>query len=204
MRIDLNLAKEPSRNRSIFWLATAACYLVAFVALVLVLSRSASVGADTETLKVEADKQTKTIEQLEQQLEEIRKQKSEAVFTPADRAALDEARVLINQKSFSWTRLFNDIEPFVPNDARLTAISVNGIEGEGAGRVVSMTIQGAGRSFDQMGQFIASLDKSGGRFSAEPISTSPNDSQTEYSFTISVRYRPGIGASRVETEGADG
>lgn len=203
MHIELNLAKEPFRNRSVFWLAMAAGYLVALTALLVVLTYAGAVGADTEELRAEAATQQETIAELERRVEEIKQERSTAVFTPEDRQALDDARLLINKKTFSWTRLFNDLEPFVPRDAKLTNIAINSIEGDGASRVVTMTIAGRGKSFSQMGAFIANLDGSGGRFSAEPVSNGPDQQSQEFMFTINVRYRPGVSVAPAQ-EGANG
>ena len=199
MRINLNLAKAPFRNRSLFWLAVTAGYLVAFTALALVLARAGEVGASTEELRIKAGEQREEIAALESRIEEIRTERSAAVFTPADRQALDDARALINEKSFSWTKLFNDLQQHVPGGARLTSIAVEDISGDGAGKVVEMTIQGRGRSFGQMGELIANLDSTGGRFAAEPVTNGPDPQTPEYVFTVMVRYRPGtIAAEPVE------
>ena len=195
MRIDLNLAREPFRNRSVFWLAVTAGYLVAFTALALVLAYAGEVGADTEELRIKADEQRVEIEALERRIEEIKTERTAAVFTPADRQALDDARILINEKSFSWTKLFNDLQPHVPGGTRLTSIAVEKISGEGAAKVVEMTIQGQGKSFGQMGEFIASLDSAGGRFAAEPVTNGPDQRTPDFVFTITVRYRPGVVAA---------
>lgn len=197
MRIELNLAKEPFRNRSMFWLGMTAALLVAFTALALVVARAAHVGADTETLRDERSKQEKTIADLDARLKEITDANEHAIFSDADRVALDDARELLNERSFSWSRLLSDLEPAVPKDARLSSIAIVNMSGDGAERVVKLGITGRGKSFSQMALFINNLDQSGGRFAAEPVSNGEADKGAEFDFTVAVTYRPGIGAAPV-------
>jgi Tfp pilus assembly protein PilN len=192
MRIDLNLATEPYRNRSMFWLATTAGYLIAIVALIVVAARAADVGASTVELRDELVRQEKTITELESQIEQIKQDKGKTVFLPEDREALDDARRLIVRRSFSWSRLLGDLEGYVPAKARLDSITIDRMTGEGQGLVVDMVIQGHGQSYAQMGEFIARLDASAGRFNAEPIQTQREDDTSEFAFSVSVKYRPGI------------
>jgi Tfp pilus assembly protein PilN len=192
MRIDLNLATEPFRNRSMFWLATTAGYLVAIVALIVVAARAADVGASTVELRDELARQEKTITELESQVEQIKQDKGKTVFLPQDREALDDARRLIVRRSFSWSRLLGDLEGYVPARARLDSITIGQMTGEGSGLVVDMVIQGHGQSYAQMGEFIARLDASAGRFVAEPIQTERDEETSEFKFSVSVQYRPAI------------
>jgi Tfp pilus assembly protein PilN len=194
MRIDLNLAGSPFRNRSLFWLGMAAASLVAFTAFALVVVRAATVGADAQTLKAERAEQQRTIEELESRVHDIEDAEAHAIFSSGDRRALDDARILLNQRSFSWTRLFTDLEPTVPRDVRLTQIALSDMAGEGAGRVVKLSITGHGKSFGQMAEFIANLDQTGGRFSADPVENGLAKDETEFEFTVDVTYRPAIGS----------
>src|SRR4051812_16034624 len=114
MRIDLNLAKDPFRNRSLFWLGMTAALLVALTAFLLATTRAATVGAETSRLQDEVRTQEETIKTLEGQIGEISDAKANAVFSDDDRRALDDARTLLNERSFSWSRLFADLEPYVP------------------------------------------------------------------------------------------
>lgn len=192
MRIDLNLANDPFRNRSMFWLGMAAAMLVAFTAFALVVVRAAHVGADTESLKSERTQQEKTIAELDSRVNEITDLRAHAIFSNADRQALDDARVLLNQRSFSWSRLFSDLEPLVPKDVRLTSITLTDMSGEGANRVVRLAIDGHGHAFADMATFIQQLDQTGGRFTAEPVENGEAKEEGDFDFSIVVRYRPAL------------
>jgi Tfp pilus assembly protein PilN len=194
MRIDLNLAREPFRNRSLFWLATTAAYLVAFVALVVVIGRAADVGASTVEQRTEIKEQEKTIAELEQRIREIRAEQAGQVFLPQDREALDDARHLVVRRSFSWSRLLNDIEGHVPARARLDSIEITELTGEGANLFVEMVISGHSQTYAGMGEIIASLDRTAGRFSAEPRQIERDEDTGEFAFDITVTYRPSVAA----------
>lgn len=203
MRIDLNLARQPFRNRSIFWIVMGAAFLVAGATLLAVLARMATVGADTASMRDKVEKQERTIGDLEARLAELKREKGLAVFSDLDRKQLDEARLIINQRSFSWTRLLGDLERTMPGATRVTSIDVVSMEGEGAGRVITLSLSGKAHDFNQLTALLASFDKSGGRFTAEPVVNGPSDDASEYEFTVLLSYRPDIAVPEpVETAAA--
>jgi Tfp pilus assembly protein PilN len=197
MRTDLNLAKDPFRNRSLFWLGLTAAYLVAFMALVVVVARAAHVGADTEALRDKRAEQLKTIEQLESRVGEISDVQAHTVFSEGDRRALDDARELLTERAFSWSRLLSDLEPNVPAGAKLSGIEIAETETETAGaeRVIVLRIQGRAKDFGQLSQFIANLDRTGGRFRAEPLENGLAGEGSEFEFSLEARYRPNVGTA---------
>ncbi len=197
MHIDLNLAKNPFRNRSLFWLGMTAVLLIALTAFLLVVTRAAGVNTDTGTLREQLDKQEATIKDLESHVDEIQNAKASTVFSDVDRRALDDARKLLVQRSFSWSRLFGDLEPNVPTNVKLTAIEVEDFAGDGPNRTATLLIKGRGKDFGQLSAFMANLDATGGRFAADPVSNGPvNDSQ-DFEFSLLVRYRPFVGVEPV-------
>ena len=195
MRIELNLARDPFRNRSVFWLGMAAAFLVAITALAVVVTRAAHRSADKAGLRDEIAEQEKTLKSLQSQMDEITTVQGQAVFSNGDRRALDDARELLNQRIFSWSRLLGELEPSVPTKARITSIAITDVAGEGADRVVTLSIEGRAKEFGQLGEFLANLDRTGGRFDADPLSNGPDEQTGEYTFTLTARYRPALGAS---------
>lgn len=192
MRIDLNLSREPFRNRTAFWLVVSSAYALVLITLVVVLARAGAVGADTEALNEEVTKQAAVITDLEARIAEMKAAQSRALFTDADRRALDEARGLLERKSVGWTRLLGDLEPYVPVRSKLTNIEIVGFEGSGSSLVVRLQVSGTGRDIDQMTTFLARLDGSGGKFAAEPIENGPVPESSDFTFTIEVKYRPSV------------
>ena len=198
MRIDLNLSKEPFRNRSAFWLIVTGSYVLVLISLVFVLARAGAVGADTAALMDETAKQTAVIAELEATIAEMKAAEGRALFTDADRRALDDARVLLERKSVAWSRLLGDLEPYVPERAKLTGIQIIGFEGSGTSLVVRLQISGTGKDIDQMTTFLSRLDGSGGRFAADPVENGPVTDSNDFEFSIDVLYRPTVAPQAVE------
>jgi Tfp pilus assembly protein PilN len=193
MRFDLNLARDPFRNRSLFWIAVAAGYLVVLTVGFAVLARSGSDQADAERLKQEIADQEVVIAELNQKLEGMRQTETQAVMTIEDRIALDEARDLINEKSVSWSQLLAELERYVPKEAKLTSVGISSVEGSGAERVATVRVEAIGTDQGAVITMITSFDRSGGRFSAEPVRVEPTENGSEVAFELDVKYWPAIG-----------
>ena len=90
------------------------------------------------------------------------------------------------------------LERHVPARAKLSGIAIEDFVGDGPTRVVTLTIMGVGQDYSQMGALLESLDRSGGRFDADPVTNGPRSDSPEFDFVIRVRYRPGVGAAEPE------
>lgn len=193
MRLDINLSRDPFRNRSLLWLGIAIAYMVTLAAGIAVLARSGVVDADTDEIAKQVEKQNAEIASLEQQIAEARKRATTEVLTDGDLAELADAHDLVTRKSLSWTQLLAELERYVPERSKLTSVSLGSVEGRGRRRVAKLTLSAVGSDSSQPAAMIASFDSSGGRFSVEPVSIDPGPG--EVSFTLTVEYRPGIGSS---------
>jgi len=195
MQLQTNLSTSPFRNRTPFWLAIALVFCIALVAGAMVAARSGAIDADVERLRTEVSDQEKQIADLNEQLESVRRSQESIVMSASDRVALDEARLLINKKSFSWSRLLSDLEHYVPANSRISSINVGAVSGFGPERVVKIKLDLEGRSQSQVADMITRLDQSGGRFRAEPQSIEPSDDGPTVSYSLAVEYRPSVAES---------
>ena len=73
-------------------------------------------------------------------------------------SAAREANEIINQRLFSWTDLLNRLETTLPDDVRITSLRPR-VDRDGT-VTVQMTV--AGRSVDDIEQFMANLEKTDG------------------------------------------
>jgi hypothetical protein len=201
MRIDINLAKEPFTNHSLYWVVLAAAYVVATVALLAVLAKAGDVGAETEVKRAEIARQEAQVKELEGLINNFVETESRTVFLPQDRVALDDARKLINRKAFSWSKLLSELEPYVPANSKVTDIALVSMAGEGADRVVSLSISCRAKDVEQLSVMLANFDRSGGRFLADPVQNGPANDSDEFEFTVSVRYKPGGGVQEASVNG---
>jgi hypothetical protein len=192
MQLHANLATDPYRNRTPFWLAIAFLFLITTVAGVAVVARSGAIDADAEQLEADVTKQEKEIVDLQKQIEELRSEQQAAVLTSADIAALNDARGLINRKSFSWTRLLVELEHYLPSRSRLSSIQVGSVSGTGTERVVQVRLELEGMDQSQVAEVLTRFDRSGGRFRAEPSSIQPSDTGPNVAFKLNVQYRPDV------------
>jgi Tfp pilus assembly protein PilN len=71
-------------------------------------------------------------------------------------AAAKEANGLIEQRTFSWTQLFNQLESTLPGDVMLTSVSPDFIDG-----VTHVNLEIQGRGGDVIDSFWERLEKTG-------------------------------------------
>jgi Tfp pilus assembly protein PilN len=192
MQLHANLASEPYRNRTPFWLGIAFLFLVTTVAGVAVVARSGAIDADAEQLQADVTNQEKEIADLQQQLADIKAEQQAAVITTADVVALDDARKLINRKSFSWSRLLVELEHYLPSRSRLTSIQVGAVSGTGTERVVQIKLSLEGMEQRQVAEVLMRFDRSGGRFRAEPASIQPSETGPSVTYDLNVQFRPDV------------
>jgi hypothetical protein len=196
MQLSINLASEPFRNRTPFWIGIVAAFVVTMFAGVAVMARSGAIDAEAERLADDVNKQEQEIADLEARLAEIRAAEEAAVFRDTDLVALEEARELITRKSFSWSWLLVELEHYTPARSRLNSISVGSVSGFGVDRVVKMKLQFEGLDQRQVAEMLLSFDRSAGRFRAEPVSLTPSEEGPTVTYTLDVEYRPGVAADR--------
>ena len=122
MRLDINLASQPYEDARQFWLRWGAgTSAVGILTLALV--------AMTVTGWFTARRDRATIARLNDgiaQRDAIRKQAEDFLNRPENRTTRDESQVLnelIERKSFSWTRVLEDLEKVMP--ARVHLVSIN-------------------------------------------------------------------------------
>jgi Tfp pilus assembly protein PilN len=108
-------------------------------------------------------------------------------------AAAHEANIVIDQRAFSWTALFNQLEAALPGEARLTAVTPS-VDDQGQ-LTVSVTV--LSRSVDAIDKFLDALEKSGtftGLLSQQEAET--NDGFLKA--TVKGRYLPPVAAPAAE------
>lgn len=125
---DLNLARNPFRNRKLFWLGMLSVLcLSAGICGWTVLEASRARGLEKERLKSRS-----TIEQVTNrevaEFEAVRKQAqaSGVSLTPKQLAAMEEALALSSKRELSWSRLMGQLERELPGNMRVIQIAFAG------------------------------------------------------------------------------
>src|SRR5262249_14124441 len=140
MRTTINLSSRPFRNHRLLWMGILVVILVSTWSMMWV-------SAEKTRIANEADIKAKSIETRRKDYEdhlkeeELRKQQAQTVvISDSDRYQLAAARILLQRKSLSWTRMLSDLEHYVPNDTRVTGIKVESVEEAGKAIIARLEV----------------------------------------------------------------
>lgn len=193
-----NLSTRPFYNeRAVHWaLGLAAVALVALTVFnvhkVLTLTHEQA-RFNEDIQRDEARAQTLTA-----QAARVRASIDQASLERVIKAAR-EANVVIDERTFSWTELFNHIEGTLPANVMLTAVQPR-VEPEGV--TVAMTV--IGREVENVDEFIENLEKTG-VFSNVLANAEQVTEEGTVQVTLTGNYRPSplklVPSKPVETEG---
>jgi hypothetical protein len=150
-----NLSTRPFYNERAIHALAAVFALVVIAVTVWQVARVIRLSAYKTELNAAIARDKSEAERLAREAGDIRRgldQKELAVVV----AAAKEANGLIEQRTFSWTQLFNHLEATLPEDVMLTSISPEFDEGV---THVNMEIQGRGG--DVIDSFWERLEKTG-------------------------------------------
>ncbi|MGO9404104.1 MAG: PilN domain-containing protein [Terriglobales bacterium] len=121
MRLDINLATRPYEDAREFWVRWG-LGVGLLAALTLVLLLFAVRGWSN------AGRDRHNITQLQQQIDELNKERAEdqaVLDMPLNRSTRDQSQFLnglIQRKAFSWTRVFEDLEPVMPPNLHVVSL----------------------------------------------------------------------------------
>jgi type IV pilus assembly protein PilN len=122
MRLDINLATQPYEDARRFWLRWGPAVAGMGILTLVILSMSV-------TGWFAARRDRATIARMKDQIEDrdlMRQHAEEFLNRPENRSTRDESQLLnqlIERKSFSWTRVLEDMEKVMP--ARVHLVSIN-------------------------------------------------------------------------------
>ncbi|MGD1022163.1 MAG: hypothetical protein ABR880_05225 [Candidatus Sulfotelmatobacter sp.] len=122
MRLDINLASQPYEDAPQFWMRWGTALVVTAIVTLALL-------ALTVTGWFDARRDHAKIAQLRTEIaqrDRARQQAEDFLNRPANRATRDQSQFLnelIERKSFSWTRVLEDLEKVMPG--RVHLISIN-------------------------------------------------------------------------------
>ncbi len=185
MKLQINFASEPFRNRRLFWLLIAS--VIAITSLVGLNALSSQAGLEQQiavleprVLRLEAQAKNGPLLDF-----------SESTLSIAQNQALIVAQDLITRKSFSWSQLLNDLERYIPGGVRVTRISVDNVGRgkEADGKAITLSFDVVGKSSTAVTQMISELNKSA-RFVIYPQSQKTVEGTEEVEFQLAVEYRP--------------
>lgn len=197
MRTAVNLSGRPFTNHRLLWIALITISVASAWSILWVAGEKARVSALADAEKQKIDDQRKAFEQAQAEDEERKRAAMAAVISQHDAYQLAGARLLLERKSLSWTRILANLEDYVPKKTRLTSIKVEEIyDGGGNALTARIEVKAIGQAASEMTEMMGSLDKSAGLFEVGQTIQEPTTDSGEVPFTMNLTYRPGRGAQQ--------
>lgn len=190
MRIKLNLASQPFRNRTLPWTLTVALALSSLLALVFIVAESRKTSAEAEVVERDLQKLRKDRDALQAQATEVRES-----VPPEELKVLEAAHQLVDRKQFSWSRLFADLEASLPTSVRVSSIGVRDVLQQGGQTRAELELVVVGRTPADVTDMIVDWSRAG-IFYATPLTENPKSGRGEsgIEWTLRVSYTPRAGA----------
>jgi len=186
----LNLASHPFTNRTLPWLVSLVLILISLVALGVIFQTTTA--ANSQAAIVQHD-----VDGLNKQLDALLKLKNAVKnnLTPEQKRSLASAHELVDRKSFSWIRLFADLEEVMPDGVRVSRIAVREVHKRSGQTVANLELAVVARTPTVVTDMIADMDRQG-IFQAELRSENLQKGKGENGsaeYDLEVQYRPRAG-----------
>jgi Tfp pilus assembly protein PilN len=185
-----NLSTRPFYNeRAVHW-GLAVAFIAIAALTVFNVTRVISLSARQGTLSAEVQREESRIQQLTAQATKVRGSIDQKALERVI-ASAKEANAIIDQRTFSWTELFNHLEATLPTGVMLTSVRPHFDKD-----VLTIELTVLGKEVEQIDDFIEKLEATGA-FNGVLASQEAVTDNDEIEARIEARYNP---ASR--TQGA--
>ena len=195
MNNSLNLASKPFSNRILPWALTAIILFVSFIGLVLVVQLTRSANREADRAQAEIN----TLKQQEQALLAAAKS-VKAAYSGDQQQAIPAAHQLVDRKGFSWSGLLAELEASLPNNVKVSRISVRDVTKVGEQTVAQLDLALFAEDATTINEMIASMHQQG---IFQLVLTNQNlqkgrgEKGTEYEFFVVYRPRSSYSHDRV-------
>jgi Tfp pilus assembly protein PilN len=195
----LNLASKPFSNRILPWALTAIILFVSLIGLILVVRFTTTAKAEAEKAQIEINKLKQDEHALMKEAETLK-----AAFTADQQQALPAAHLLVDRKLFSWSRLLADLEASLPNNVRVSRISVQDVTRDSNQTVAQLELAVFTQNPSTISDMIAAMHREG-IFNLvlrnQNLQKGRGEAGTEYEFSVVYRARPGYSTESVAEVG---
>ncbi len=199
MNNSLNLASKPFSNRIVPWVLTAIILFVSLIGLILVVRLTTTSNREADRVQVEIN----ALKQKEQKLREAA-ESVKASFTADQQQALPSAHQLVDRKAFSWSGLLADLESSLPNNVKVSRISVQDVMKEGDQTVAHLDLAVFAKSATTINEMISSMHQQGIfqlDLRNQNLQKGRGEAGTEYEFFVIYRARPAYSIQSVAEAG---
>jgi hypothetical protein len=185
IKIDANLASRPFVNHRKFAMISGGLLVLLVGFSYWNFSRYQTVRARRGELNAQLSRERVRIEALGREQDKVlaRLQTPE---TAEFLETLEHVNQLIRRRTFSWTKLLNDLERLTPANLQIVAIKPQVL---GKGMVVEIVANG--RSSDDNVQFVSNLESSGKFYDVSPLheEISKNPAFVGREIAVQVKYK---------------
>lgn len=190
MKTRLNLATRPFRNRTLPWTITVIIALVSLFALVVTVRKSFQTTAQAQAIEKDVGRLKKETDDLANRTRQIKSD-----FTAEQFQDLKSAHALVDRKSFSWSRLFGDLEVALPGGVKVSRITVKGVNAMDDRTEADLELVVISKSSTTITDMISTMEREG-VFRAALVSqnTQRGRGETGAEYELSVHYTPRSGA----------
>jgi len=198
----LNLASKPFRNRNLPYLIAVFLLIVSIAGAALCIFRLRQNSQISEIAVAKNHEMQMEISRLNGEGEKVQQQ-----LSPDQQSLLIASHKLVANKTFSWSRLFSDLESVLPGGVSASRISVNNIYKDGDKTKAELDLSVLSHDYPAVITMIDAMNNSG-MFQAElrgqDLQKNERVVYTEY--TLHLVYSPAYGypASDVAKNGGDG
>jgi Tfp pilus assembly protein PilN len=189
MTSKLNLASNPFRNRALPWTVTALVAIASILGLLFIAQSTFRTNAKIQETERDVANLRKDNDALMKHAKDV-----EVALTADQKRDLKYSHALVDRKRFSWSRLFADLENFLPGGIRVTRISVKEVRMQGDRPTADLDLVVASKSSTTVTEMIQGME-SEGIFQAELVSQNPQRGRGEVGseYELNVHYVPRAG-----------
>lgn len=185
----LNLASNPFRNRTLPYLLAIALIVASLAGVTLCIVR---LQQNSQVNEIALSKNREMQAEITRLNGEGAKVQNE--LSPDQQALLIAAHRLVANKTFSWSRLFSDLESVLPGGVSASRISVNNIFKDGDKTKAELDLAVLSRDYPSVIAMIDSMNRSG-MFQAElrGQDLQKNERVVYSEYTLHLIYSPAYG-----------
>jgi Tfp pilus assembly protein PilN len=196
MRTAINLSSRPFTNHRLLWIAIVAVFVASLWTTTWAAAEKSRLDVEAEQLQKKINEQREAAERAKEEEDRREREQKVQVISEDDTYQLAAARQLLQLKSLSWSRILSDLENYVPNNTRVTAIKLQEVSETGKSLSAQIEVKALGQTAAEMTSMMGLLEKSNGLFQVGEVSQQTVNENGEIPFTLNLSYRPDRGQAQ--------
>ncbi len=177
-----NLSSRPFYNERLVSAAIAVIAVLAAAVLAVNVYELSALSSQRSALKASIDRDAADAQRIERSAQDLQRRVDRATLVQLA-GSTQEANVLIDERTFSWTVFFGLIEKTLPLDLRLVAVAPRVDKGN-----VRVTMTVVGRRPEDIDTFINALRETGAFYDLLARNTERNEDEGTYRGEVIAYY----------------